>query len=152
MKTLQPKPAALGAVHPPNLQLHMLDERPPYASTLGYFIGCEARAPAHIASARDLGTPRSFERHAFLEAGGNQQLVHFLVAEQNGAIVIGEPSGVAQRSGDSRHQPGHCNRHDQGGDQNLEQSEPASGSHGSVSGGAVSTRGTPVMGSTRTTR
>ncbi len=149
MKAFQPKGATLAAAHPPDLQVHAFDKRLADAAAFGDLERGKARAPSHFAAAGDFRAPGTVEGHALIKPGGKQQFVHFLVAQQNGAIVIGESRGVAQRSGDGAHQPGHGDGHDQRGDQDFEQSE-AVAFHSGCCG--ASTRGTPVMGSTRTTR
>jgi len=137
----------LAASHPPDLQFHALHKRPSWGASLGHLERCEARQPAHRHTTGNLRTPGTLKRHALFETAGDEQLVHFLMAQQNGAIVIGEPRGVAQGSGDGRHQPRHRNRHDERGDHYLEQRKAAL-----LHCGGASKRGTPVMGSTRTTR
>ena len=99
------KRSALVTVHPPDLELNALQiaasrRRPGCSISNGVM---RARQPTGR-PAGHLRAPRAFERRHLRRPGGDQQFIHFLTAQQRGAVVIGEAAGASQRSGERRQQ------------------------------------------------
>ena len=77
------------------------------------------------------------------------RVVHAQPRQLHRAVVVAQAGGIARGAGDAGKQAHDGDRHDGGGHQHLEQRESASSRH-FVS--TLSTRGKPVMGSSRTMR
>ncbi len=74
-KAVQAERAALGAIHPPDFQLHALDKRRADAACAARNLeGRQARDPAHLAAAGHFRPPGSFERHALFESRGRSAI------------------------------------------------------------------------------
>jgi hypothetical protein len=141
------KRAAVAEGDPPDLQAHVVEcdraREPGCRRALRTARFARPSRPACRPSMSGSKTPLDGKRRV------NQNVVHPQAAQLHDAVVIAQARRIAHGTGNSRQQPHHGDRHDERGDDHLQQRKSARAPHSVLT---FSTRGKPVMGSNCTLR
>src|SRR5258708_29178290 len=143
------KAPPLPAGHPPDFHLDALQYVIARSRRRRFFRHTDLRAPTALQAARDGRVEQALLQPVARHVRIGQQAVHAQTRQLYNAVIIAQTGGIAGGTVNTAHQAGHRDPHDGGGDDHLQQRESALACH-FIS--TLSTRGKPVIGSSRTTR